>query len=72
MVFCARCCVDEVCFVYNHLESLFIEVTWNNEHIIIGIVYRRHRSSFDDFMIDSEKILQWLGDRKAYVCGDFN
>ena len=58
--------------MYNHLESLFIEVTINNERVIIGVLYRRPRSSFEDFMYDYRKILQELGDRKAYICGDFN
>ena len=59
-------------FMYNHLESLFIEVILNNERIIIGSVYRKPRSSLEDFMYDYRKILHELRDRKAYIYSDFN
>ena len=37
--------------MYINLKSLFIEVTINNERIIIG-VYRTLKPSIDDFMYD--------------------
>ena len=64
--------LDGICLLYNHLESLFNEVAFNNERVIIGVLYRRPRYSFEGFMYDYRKILQELGDRKAYICGDFN
>ena len=57
--------------MYNYLESLSSEVTINNERIIIGVVYRRPRSSFEDLMSDYKKILHELGDKNACICDDF-
>ena len=42
--------------MFNHLESSFIEVTISNETIVVGVVYRRPRSSFEDFMYDYRKM----------------
>ena len=64
--------LDEYCFMYEHLESLFIEVTTNIECVIIGVIYRRPRSSIDNFLNDYRNILEHLGGRKVYICGDFN
>ena len=63
--------LDEFCFMYNHLESLFIEITIKNQRFMIEVMYRGPRSNFEDFMYDYTKILLELGDRKAYICGNF-
>ena len=40
----------DFCLMYNHAETLFIEVTINNERIKVGVEYERTRSSIEDFI----------------------
>ena len=65
--------LEEVSFMYEHLESLFIEVSNHSECDVVGVIYRRPRSNVDDFLRDYRMVLERLGSRKKiYICGDFN
>ena len=37
-----------------------------------SVIYRRPRSNLDDFSRDYRMVLEQLGSRKIYICGDLN
>ena len=64
--------LNEITFSCEDVESLFIKVFSDFGNLFVGIIYRRPNSDFDTFMEKYECILQYLGNRKSVIGGDFN
>ena len=64
--------MGEFCFMYEYIESLFIEIKINDENIILGLIYRPPNSSYELFLEKYRFILECLGNRKSYLFGDYN
>ena len=59
----------------DHSESVFVEiVNSNSRNIIIGNVYRAHRTNIDLFNSDLSRCLDIISatNKICYICGDFN
>ena len=60
----------------NHIETLFVETTTKtcNKRTIVGVVYRRPKTNFNDFQTALTDILTSLAETNTnnYVMGDFN
>ena len=59
----------------DHSESLFIEIlSPDRKNIIVGNIYRAHRTNTDSFLTDLNTSLAKLSreDKHCYVAGDFN
>lgn len=59
----------------NHSESVFLEIiNSNSKNIIVGNVYRSHRTDIDLFNSDLTRCLDMISvdNKLCYICGDFN
>ena len=59
----------------NHSESVFIEILNSvNKNIIVGNVYRAHRTDLNLFLIDLENCLSKISheNKQCFISGDFN
>ena len=65
--------ITNVCLQLPHIESLFIEIL-KPIKCIIGMIYRPPNSSFCDFLVTMENILESLSSFKSdcYIIGDYN
>ena len=73
--------IHDKCFVRNDLnlncidtESLFIEILCKEKNIVIGVVYRRPGTGFDNFYTKVSNIVDSLRleNKVIYITGDFN
>ena len=64
--------INDLSLCTDYIETLFIEITSIQDHIVIGVVYRPPNGSIDQFNEAYEDILNKIIDKKAYILGDFN
>ena len=67
--------IDELTIVNQSFESLFINLTLqNNEHVYIGVIYRTHETTINQFNESfSNEILKKIPrNQKVILTGDFN
>ena len=57
--------VDNISFVKESIESLFVTITNIPEPVIAGVIYRPPNASLSEFNIEYEKILSELNGKKA-------
>ena len=64
--------VDELTVSENFLESLFVKLKIKNSILFIGIIYRRPGANHEQFISEYSRILQYIGNRKCVLFGDYN
>ena len=64
--------IDELTRCTKNLESLFIKITNTSTPITVGVVYRPHTGTIDDFNREWEDILANLPNSKIHLMGDVN
>ena len=64
--------IPECTFMLDCLESLFVKVKTGSQTIVIGVIYRPPTSSNILFLEYYNKILDFIGNEKCYIVGDFN
>ena len=64
--------VDEVCFMLDFIESLFVKISIEGKSYVIGVIYRPPKSNFISFLEKYKDILEFLQGKNAVVCGDLN
>ena len=68
--------IPELTINTNHIETLFVETTTktSNKRTIVGVVYRRPKTNFRDFIHALTQILTNLAKTNTnnYIMGDFN
>ena len=60
--------------ISNHTETLFVEIAQQKRNILVGVVYRRPKTSIIDFMDSVKQILITIQNENklCYITGDFN
>ena len=65
--------IDEISDAFeNCMETVCVNVTLGNEKITVGCTYRAPNTDLNIFNEEFQKILDFLGNRKIYLCGDYN
>ena len=66
--------VHEISLINDYIESLFIKVKTNDRDKLVGVIYHRPQSNFDNFMSSFINILTFIQNSKliCYLTGDFN
>ena len=66
---------DDLSILHNSIETVFLEIhNTNSKNIIVGIIYRRPRSDFLQFLEKYTAIISTVGeeDKLCYLSGDYN
>ena len=64
--------IDNLKIRSDSIESLFINVSTQNDSLIMGNIYRRPGSNFEDFLGKFEDVLRFIGNKKCLIGGDLN
>ena len=64
--------IDELCVIHSYIESLCIEIQFENECYFVCLIYRRPGSDFDQFMLSYNHIICNTRRKNCLIFGDFN